>query len=304
MSAGLERRCAPRRREACARPSIARAAPTKPPPCCRRASATSCSSASISSSSSHRSSSISAPARAALTGELKRRYRRATVIALDIAPGHAARSAPTLRLVPPLRARVRATCAACPFADASVDIVVSNLMLQWCDDLDAAFAEDPPRAQAGRPLRVHHLRPGHAAENCARPGQRSMTTAHVNTFIDMHDIGDALGARRPHRAGARRGARDAHVSGRARADARPEGHRRAQRHAGRPRGLTGRGATASAWKPRTKRRARDGRIPATYEVVYGAAWGSAGRRARFVQSTAKCASRRARSGIAAASSAW
>ena len=48
--------------------------------------------------------------------------------------------------------------------------------------------------------------------------------------------------------------------------------------ADRPRGLMGRQAlraVEAAYEPAR----REGRIPATYEVVYGAAWGSAGKRA-------------------------
>jgi malonyl-CoA O-methyltransferase len=48
--------------------------------------------------------------------------------------------------------------------------------------------------------------------------------------------------------------------------------------AGRPRGLTGRARLnqlAAAYEAERS----SGRLPATYEVIYGAAWGSAGRRA-------------------------
>ena len=75
------------------------------------------------------------------TGALKRRYPRATVVALDFAPGmlrearsaHAARSARFERVCgdvrpPAVRRRQRRHRR-------------SNLMLQWCDDLDVAFAE-------------------------------------------------------------------------------------------------------------------------------------------------------------------
>jgi malonyl-CoA O-methyltransferase len=47
--------------------------------------------------------------------------------------------------------------------------------------------------------------------------------------------------------------------------------------AGRARGLTGR-SRLRAMEAAYESQRREGRIPATYEVVFGAAWGSAGRR--------------------------
>ena len=75
-----------------------------------------------------------------MTGELKRRYRRSLVVALDLAPGmlrEARRHQHFFRRFE----RVCADAMRLPFADASVDVVVSSLMLQWCDPPDSAFAE-------------------------------------------------------------------------------------------------------------------------------------------------------------------
>src|SRR5262245_4237597 len=74
-----------------------------------------------------------------LTGELKRLYKRATVVALDIAPGMLREARRHFGLFRRFE-RVCADARRLPFANASVDLVVSNLMLQWCD-LDVAFAE-------------------------------------------------------------------------------------------------------------------------------------------------------------------
>ena len=71
---------------------------------------------------------------------LKRRYPGATVVAVDIATGmleQARRQSRWLRRFE----RVRADAYALPFADGSFDLVFSNLMLQWCDEPDAALAE-------------------------------------------------------------------------------------------------------------------------------------------------------------------
>ncbi len=78
-----------------------------------------------------------------------------------------------------------------PFADASVDIAASNFMLQWCDDLDRRLPRSTARAEARWPFAFTTFGPDTLRE------LRSAWAAvdhysHVNTFIDMHDIGDAL----------------------------------------------------------------------------------------------------------------
>jgi malonyl-CoA O-methyltransferase len=75
-----------------------------------------------------------------ITGELKRRYRRASVVAVDIAPGMLREARRHMKLFRRFE-RVCGDVRRLPFADASVDVAVSNLMLQWCDDLDAALRE-------------------------------------------------------------------------------------------------------------------------------------------------------------------
>ena len=214
-----------------------------------------------------------------IAGELKRRYRRAQVVALDIAPGmlHEAR-----RHMSFFRRfeRVCADVRQLPFADASVDIAASNLMLQWCGDLDSAFREvrrvlKPDGLFAFTTFGPDTLRELRAAW-AAVDGY-----SHVNTFIDMHDIGDALG-----RAGLTEPVLDVEritltykdVLSLMR-DLKVIGAHNVT--AGRPRGLTGRGALRRVEAAYESAR-RSGLIPATYEVVYGAAWGSAGKRGESI----------------------
>jgi len=88
-------------------------------------------------------------------------------------------------------ARVGADAQALPFADGSVDLVHSNLCLQWCDDPGLAIAEFARVLKAGGlllfttfgPATLHELRTAFAAADA---------TPHVGRFVDMHDIGDAL----------------------------------------------------------------------------------------------------------------
>jgi malonyl-CoA O-methyltransferase len=94
---------------------------------------------------------------------------------------------------------------------------------------------------------------------------------HVNRFIDMHDLGDALvrsGLAEPVMDVERFTLTYADVRDLMR-DLKTIGARNA--NSGRPRGLTGKGALARMSAAYEEFR-REGRLPATYEVVYGQAW--------------------------------
>jgi malonyl-CoA O-methyltransferase len=211
-----------------------------------------------------------------VTRELKRRYRRALVIALDLAPGmlrEARRHQQWWRRFE----RVCADALRLPLADASVDIVFSSLMLQWCQPLDTALAEcrrvlKPDGFFAFSTFGADTLHELRDAWACA-DGYN-----HVNHFVDVHEVGDALV-----RAGLMEpvldvdrvevGYPDALSLMR---DLKAIGAHNVT--AGRPRALVGR-ARLKRMQDAYEAFRRDDRLPATYEVIYGASWGAAGRRA-------------------------
>jgi malonyl-CoA O-methyltransferase len=121
---------------------------------------------------------------------LLQRYRGAGLVALDLAPA----MLKATRARRPWLRRLDAVCAdaaALPLADQSVDLVFSNLMLQWCNEPDRCIRGVPPGAAAGRAAAVQHLRAGHTQGAACRLA-RGRRTHHVSRFIDMHDLGDAL----------------------------------------------------------------------------------------------------------------
>ena len=202
-------------------------------------------------------------------GALLRRYRGAELVALDLAPGMlaAARARrPWLRRLDP----VCGDAAAVPLADDSVDMVFSNLMLQWCNDPDRVFSEFNRVLRPGGLLLFTSFGPDTLKELRAAWGEADGHT-HVSRFIDMHDLGDAL-----LRAGLGEPVMDAEtitlsypdVRGLMR-DLKTMGARNAT--AGRSRGLTGRRRLA-AMEAGYERLRTGGRLPATWEVVYGHAW--------------------------------
>ncbi len=201
--------------------------------------------------------------------ELKRRYRRAAVVALDIAPGMLRearrRSRPFRRIE-----RVCADAYRLPLADDSIDLVFSNLLLQWCDAPDEVLAEVRRVLRPGGFFSFSTLGPDTLLE--LRAAWTAVDdTSHVNAFLDMHDVGDALtrsGFAEPVLDVERITLSYADVLALTR-DLKAIGAHNVT--SARRRGLTGRGK----WRAMTEAYEafrRDGRLPASYEVVYGAAW--------------------------------
>ena len=199
---------------------------------------------------------------------LIRRYPKSVVVALDTSQQMlqaAGRRQSWLRRF----TRVCADAARLPFADGSVDLILSNLMLQWCDP-DAVFAEF--RRVLGPHGLVSFTTLGPDTLGELRSAWRAADShIHVNQFMDMHDIGDALirsGFASPVLDVERYTLSYPDVR-RVAADLKNTGAHNATR--GRARGLTGRRRFA-AFQQAYEAFRQDGRLPATYEVVFGHAW--------------------------------
>ncbi len=206
--------------------------------------------------------------------ELHKRFPRASLVGVDIARpmlGIAASRTPwlarALRFKRP--ALVCGDAERLPLAAASVPFVFSNLALQWTRP-EAVFAEVARVTSTGGlflfstfgPDTLKELRSSFAAVDGYQ---------HVNTFVDMHDLGDALvhaGFSDPVMEMEVITLEYACVEAVAR-DLKAIGARNAL--PGRPRGLSGRGRWREVIAQYEKSR-RNGVLPATYEVVYGHAW--------------------------------
>jgi malonyl-CoA O-methyltransferase len=171
--------------------------------------------------------------------------------------------------------RPRPLCAdleALPLADDSVDLIHSNATLQWATDLDRTFAELRRVLRPGGLLMFTTFGPDTLMElRAAWAAADGGSHAHVSPFMDMHDIGDAMVRARfadPVMDAERITVTYPDVRG-LMGDLKSLGAHNAL--AGRPRGLTGRRRLAAMEQAYEAER-RDGRLPATYEVVYGHAW--------------------------------
>ncbi len=214
-----------------------------------------------------------------LTEKMLARYPDAQVVAVDLSEAMLRRARGKLVDQASWWARLRGRCPAdlvvadayqLPFADGSFDLIVSNLMLQWCDDLDAVLAELRRLLRPEGLLLFTSFGPDTLRELRAAWAQVD-DRPHVNTFIDMHDVGDAL-----IRAGFGQPVMD--VEHFTLTYEQPEGVLRdlkaigATYSAADGRGLTPPGRLRAMLAAYERFRQPDGRVPATYEVVHGHAW--------------------------------
>jgi malonyl-CoA O-methyltransferase len=222
-------------------------------------------------------------------GELHARYPDARLIGLDLAlnmtlaardrASAAVRSGRSRlgRVLGPLAAvrEIAPWCicgdiASLPIKPASIDLVWSNLTLQWVGDPQKAFAECRRVLRVGGLLSFTTFGPDTLKELRAAFLAADRAT-HVSRFIDMHDLGDMLV-----HAGFADPVMDMETLILTYGDA--IGLMRDLKMigahnvtAGRPRGMMGR----QRWQrmlAALETTRRDGRLPASFEVVYGHAW--------------------------------
>lgn len=209
---------------------------------------------------------------------LRRRYPRVQLVGLDLALPMARAARQRLHPVLPFGIGrrpaqfINADAEALPLADQSVDLICSNLTLQWCDP-DAVFRECHRVLRPGGLFVFTTFGPDTLKE--LRTAWRAVDTAvHVHDFIDMHDLGDALVRARfadPVMDVEQVRLTYDEVGGLLR-DLKGIGAHNAA--SGRHPGLTGKMRYARFRDRYESFRQPDGRLPASYEVIYGHAWTS------------------------------
>ncbi len=217
---------------------------------------------------------------------LRARFPKSQVIGLDIAhamlrQAHARHGRPNgwrglvSRLTPstPRFAPVCADLERLPLKNNSIDLAWSSLALQWVDDLETTFRGLHRVMKPGGLFLFASFGPDTLKElRAASSGVDGHH--HVNQFVDMHDVGDALvhaGFSHPVMEMEHVTLTYAELSGLLR-ELKAIGAHTVKR--GARGGLMGK----AAWRrllENYERFRRDGRLPATYEVVYGHAWAGA-----------------------------
>ncbi|MDR2240491.1 MAG: methyltransferase domain-containing protein [Zoogloeaceae bacterium] len=197
---------------------------------------------------------------------LQARYPYALPLALDLAPAMLAEVARRASWMTRLRRRalrcVAADARRLPLADGALGLVWSNLMLHWLDDPLPAFRELERVLEIGGLLTFSALGPDTLRE------LRAAGAATLRRFHDMHDLGDMLMT-----AGFADPVMDAERIELTYAS--PRGLLRDQRLLGARDGLLGALGFRAGRRVFRAWARRDGRLPATFEIIYGHAWKAA-----------------------------
>ncbi|EKT4090233.1 MULTISPECIES: malonyl-ACP O-methyltransferase BioC [Stenotrophomonas] len=201
---------------------------------------------------------------------MKKRWPKAQVIALDVALPMLDQAKRQAGWWKPFQ-RLCGDAAALPLADNSVDVIFSNLCLQWVDDLPAVFAGFRRVLKPGGLLVCSTFGPETLIE-LNEAFAAADDRPHVSRFAQIAQFGDALmmaGFRDPvldrdlftltyddlpslMRELRAMGATNARVD---------------RRHT-----LTGRGRFAAAAAAYEPMRRADGKLPSSWEVIYAHAW--------------------------------
>jgi len=205
---------------------------------------------------------------------LEQRYRAAQVIALDLSlpmlRQHSDRPGRLRRAISGRHGgRICADFEQLPLRSNEVDLVVSNLALHWSGQPARAFAEVSRVLRVGGLFMFTTLGPDTLKE-LAQASAEPSGGSPVHAFMDMHDLGDALigsGLSDPVMEMEYLTLTYERLDGLLR-DLKGSGAMSTRAGSG--------GLRTPRWRERIARRyellRRDGRLPATFELVYGHAW--------------------------------
>jgi malonyl-CoA O-methyltransferase len=118
-----------------------------------------------------------------LTQDLIKRFPNSKIICLDFAQNSLKNNQSTNKIC--------ADANHLPLSANSVDIVISNLMMQWCPDLKQLFAEIH-RVLKNNGLILFSTFGTDTLKELKKSWSVVDNNTHVNTFTDMHDIGDKM----------------------------------------------------------------------------------------------------------------
>lgn len=203
---------------------------------------------------------------------LEQRYKKAKILTFDLSEHMLLQSKRNKKWFD----RKRYICGDAenlPFASQSVDLLVSNLMLHWCNRIDKAIFEMQRVLKPNGVLLFSTLGPDTLYE-LRESWANTDSGVHVHTFTDMHFIGDYL----------QKAQFDDPVVDmefitvtyndlrRILIDLKNLGTQNIAKN--RLKGLTGKTKFKKFTDAYEKFRNDEGLIPVTYEIIYGHAWGA------------------------------
>ena len=209
---------------------------------------------------------------------LRKRFARSFVIELDHSIVMLRQRANRRRTYVPWSGLQRSSVCAdfqrMPLASSSVDLVWSNLALHWADEIPAVFAEAHRVLRPGGLLMFSMFGPDTLKElkSTFRDTGSRVNGFRVNRFDDMHDVGDVLvklGYADPVMDMENLTLTYTDVAALLR-DIKAQGSSSTEELV--RKGLAARNTYAKVVARYEAFRGGDGRVPATFEIVYGHAW--------------------------------
>lgn len=122
------------------------------------------------------------------TQALEKRYPKAAVLAVDIAE-NMLRTAQEKKTTQ--QYFICADAFHIPFADHSVDLIFSNLVFHWCENKKSLFAELKRILKPGG-LLLFSMCGVDTLRELREIWSNIDDRTHINTFLDLHDVGDFL----------------------------------------------------------------------------------------------------------------
>lgn len=110
----------------------------------------------------------------AITAMLLKKYRQAQVVCLELSPGMVAAARKRASWLRPLRGVVGEP-ETLPLANASCDLIFSNLALPWCLDFGTGIRGIQAGSQAGWSAAIQHLGAGYPDRIAVRLASRRPT---------------------------------------------------------------------------------------------------------------------------------
>lgn len=205
--------------------------------------------------------------------QLEQRYKKAKVIVFDLADKVLLQGKRNRKWFDHKR-YVCGDAEKLPFQEDSVDLIFSNLMLHWCNDIKKAIEEMHRVLKPGGLLLFSTLGPDTFYELRDSWSSIDKDNIHVHRFVDMHYLGDYLQSNRY---------QDPVVDmefitvtynelRKILEDLKNLGTHNIAKE--RQKGLTGKAKFQQFTKEYEKFRNAEGLLPLTYEVIYGHAWGT------------------------------
>jgi len=205
-----------------------------------------------------------------ISKDLLKRYPKSKIIALDLALNMVRK---TKEQGSWLR-KPKLVCADAellPLKNESVDLIISNLMIQWSNDLNKMFTGFHATIKPNGLLLFSTFGPDTLKE--MRDSWSSIDEApHTSSFVDMHEIGDAL-----LKAGFVNPVTDMELITMTYSNVRQlmkdiKEIGASNTHSERSKGLMGKEKLKAFEQAYEKFKTDDGLYPATWEVIYGHAW--------------------------------